>query len=113
MKHIIKELKIVWGIGSLLLLFLVFSFLFFDSITILENAPTCSSIKMLNKECIMCGMTRAFVKCSNLNFSEAYRLNNGSVYLYFITVMNILFYSIYFMKSNNLLRTKIYKNENS
>jgi len=101
----LKELKIVWLIISCLLLVLFVVLYTFDGQLILSYTPTCYSIKYYNKPCILCGMSRAFIKIANFQFAEAYALNKYSVCLYFSFFINlILVYSIYFKK---LFSTKI------
>ena len=101
----LKELKIVWFIISYLL-FLLFIVLYsFDGQFILHYTPTCYSVKYYNLPCMLCGMSRAFIKISEFKFSEAYSLNKGSLYLFFTFFINlVLVFSLHIKK---YLLTKI------
>lgn len=54
-----------------------------------ELAPVCESKARYNKECALCGMTRAFVHIARGEFREAYALNRGSVALYAAFLANL------------------------
>lgn len=88
----IRMLKELWRWGSIALLFITIIFpLFFDSNTVLEATPTCYSVARFNKECSLCGMTRAFIEITNLNLKTATLLNRGSVPLFLIILLNSIF----------------------
>lgn len=88
----IRMLKELWRWGSIALLFITIIFpLFFDSNTVLEATPTCYSVARFNKECSLCGMTRAFIEITNLNLKTATLLNRGSIPLFLIILLNSIF----------------------
>jgi hypothetical protein len=82
-------LKELWRWGSIALLFITIVFpLLFDSNTVLEATPTCYSVSRFNRECSLCGMTRAFIEITNLNLKAATLLNSGSIPLFLIILLN-------------------------
>jgi hypothetical protein len=86
------ELKLVWTIISVVSIFFFVSLFVFDKNNILDFSPICKSVELYNVECLLCGMTRAFIKCSEFRFTEAYKLNNGSIFLYTLLLFNSLFF---------------------
>lgn len=50
--------------------------------------PECISQVAFQKPCAFCGMTTAFYAISRGDFTEAYRLNPLSLYLYSLFVLN-------------------------
>jgi hypothetical protein len=109
-----KELKepilIVWIIISIITSLIILFPFFTDKQTVLQNTPTCISKSQFNIECSLCGMTRAFVEISNGNFDKAYKLNQGSYYLYISFLLNFtsfIIYSSYF--TFRKIRFRLYK----
>jgi len=100
-----KEVKIIWGIFSALSLVLILCLFFLKSHQILELTPTCISVKKFNQECFMCGMTRAFICCSKLDFTSAYRFNRGSIFLYTFMYLNLISYLKYVYYTLNLKKS--------
>lgn len=98
MVNISKEIRIVWNIFSVsIMLFLVYLFAF-NSNFIINNVPTCSSILLYNKPCILCGMSRAFLKLKQFDLAGALAFNKGSIYLFAIFIINTIFYILSFKK---------------
>jgi hypothetical protein len=56
---------------------------------------------------MLCGMTRAFIKCSEFEFAEAIKLNIGSIYLYSFLILNFLFFIFYAIYKINLFKLNI------
>lgn len=109
-----NEIKIVWAIITFFILVLFISLFYFKGTSILTYTPTCYSVKMYNKECSLCGMTRAFVKISELKFYEAYKLNNGSIALFSIMIFNCFLFVLFFiLKNNHFFKPKILNYEDS
>jgi len=96
--QIFKEIRIVWEIFSVLLLFLLLSVFFIDSHSLLSFSPKCTSISLNNKQCFLCGTTRAFIEVKNFNFNNAYILNKFSIYLFSILLFNSLIFIHLFKK---------------
>ncbi len=79
---------IVWIIlGFIILLILTAPFILSID-TINAITPTCEWKTKYGRECILCGMTTAFINISKGNFMEAFRNNNFSIYLYSFFVVN-------------------------
>lgn len=92
MINIKLELVIVWKILSfLLLIFFIYLFVF-NNDSILIFTPTCSSVLLYQKECIFCGMSRAFIEIKNLNFGNALNYNKGSIVLFLSLLLNTFLY---------------------
>jgi hypothetical protein len=85
---------IVWSIITIILFFiLLFPFIAKDNI-VLKVSPTCISVIKYHRECPMCGMTRSFIEISHCKFSSAFHYNRGSIFLYIIFLLNIVFYTV-------------------
>lgn len=98
-----RTLIIVWGISvglCLLLLSLVF---LIDQDYILSRIPTCPS-QLQNKECILCGASRAFFEIKNLNFAKAFQLNKLSLFIFLSFLLNIIIFIKYII---NRYKSKI------
>ncbi|MBK8551233.1 MAG: DUF2752 domain-containing protein [Ignavibacteria bacterium] len=93
--------EIVWIIYSVIVLGIVL-ITFFVPETLLNISPVCISKSRFGTECFMCGMTRAFTEISKGNFHNADDLNNFSIYLFGLFILNSLFF-IYYLHKN--LRT--------
>ena len=98
---------IVWTVISVATAIIVIFPFFADRKTVLKSSPTCISKKQFNVECSLCGMVRAFIEISNGNFSNAYDLNKGSLFVYSSFVLNLvtfIAYIIYNTKTGGILR---------
>lgn len=84
-----NALKIIWILSGLISIILVFTILFFPSELMFKKIPTCE-YKLLNKECFLCGTTRAFYEIKEFNFQKAYELNKLSPFLFLAILLNIL-----------------------
>ncbi|MEO0093672.1 MAG: hypothetical protein ABIK93_01570 [candidate division WOR-3 bacterium] len=88
----IKEIKlafsIVWLVISFIILLILITPFIFSDTTIEALSPKCEWKTKYNKECLLCGMTKSFILISHRKFSEASALNNFSLYLYSIFVLN-------------------------
>lgn len=87
-----QAFRIVWYIISLIGLVILFAALFMKHDLVLSITPTCASIKYFNKECILCGMSRAFLEIRDLRFFEAYQLNRGSIFLFLFFCANSIIF---------------------
>ena len=85
-------LTIVWVICSISILIILILPYIFDNQTLLKYSPTCISKGQHNKECSLCGMTRAFLEISKGGYRNAYQLNKASIILYFFFFLNSLFF---------------------
>ena len=88
------SVKIVWIIYSLLILIILLLAFFLPEI-LLRISPVCLSKSLYGEECFMCGMTRAFIKISGGNFQDANAMNNFSLYLFSIFVLNSIIFFCY------------------
>ena len=83
---------IVWTVltvitaSTLLLPFLA------DPHFILQHAPVCASQQQFHVECVLCGMTRAFIEIAAGHFGRARQLNGGSLLLYAGFLINSALY---------------------
>lgn len=85
-----RSIRIVWYIFSIVGLIVVFVSVFLKPDVVLNLAPTCASVKYQNQECILCGMTRAFIEVGDLKFAMAHHLNRGSIFLFLLFSANSL-----------------------
>ena len=71
---------ILWGVFSVGGGAIILSFFCFP-----ENVlhAVSRSVSVPHDDCLLCGMTRAFCAISRGDFSLAYQLNSGSLYLFF------------------------------
>ncbi len=90
-----KELKlsieIAWIIYSVVILLILILSVFLPE-TLIKISPVCVSKMYYGEECFMCGMTRAFVEISTGNFSKANSLNNFSLILFSVFILNTLLF---------------------
>ena len=83
---------IVWSVltlitaSTLLLPFLA------DPQFILQRTPICISQRQFQVDCCLCGMTRAFIEIAAGHFSQARKLNSGSLLLYAGFLANAVLY---------------------
>ncbi|MCA4781306.1 DUF2752 domain-containing protein [Empedobacter stercoris] len=96
-KDLKNALKIIWVLSGLISILLVFTLLFIPSTLMFEKIPTCE-YKLLNKECFLCGTTRAFYQIKEFNFLKAYELNKFSPFLFLALLINILIITTNFKK---------------
>ncbi|MCY7361256.1 MAG: DUF2752 domain-containing protein [Ignavibacteria bacterium] len=88
------SLIIIWLIFSTIFLSILVSSFLFPS-QVLSTAPVCVSKIINGDECYMCGTTRAFTEISKGSFVNALRLNQFSIILYFIFLINSVLFFIY------------------
>ena len=89
-----KALFITWAVFAVLSVFVIVTPFVVDRQTIINAVPVCASVKKYNRECPLCGMTRAFIYISDGNVQKAVAANKGSVFLYFGFFMNILLFAV-------------------
>lgn len=99
-KEQIAAVLIVWMIISIITTIVLIISFFIEKQAVLQLTPTCISKSQFNIECSLCGMSRAFIKISNYEFSEAYNLNNGSIFVYLSFLLNSLIFIIYAIMQN-------------
>jgi hypothetical protein len=102
-----RAFHIVWLVFSIVAFVIVMVSIFVNNHAVLSMSPTCASMKYLNKECILCGMTRAFIAIGDFRWSAAYQLNRGSILLYLLFCAN----SVVFITLS--LMNKIHYSKNS
>lgn len=104
---VVKAIRITWIIIGIIGCSAIIISGFLNPIH-LKFVPICPSLS-IKRECILCGMTRAFIKIGNLNFKAAYLLNKGSIFLYIGILLNAFFTIIYLIKLSyfNKLKTKL------
>ena len=92
----LNELKLslflVWSILSIIILFILIGPLLLPQDSILELAPGCVSRIKYNKECSLCGMSRAFIAISKGNLEIVYSANKAAVPIYLSFVFNEVFF---------------------
>jgi hypothetical protein len=92
----LTELKIslflVWSILSIIILFILIAPLFLSQDSILKLAPYCVSRTKYNKECPLCGMSRAFIAISKGNLGVAYSANKAAIPTYLTFALNEVFF---------------------
>ena len=96
-KEIRAAFKIVWIIYSAIAL-LVIAITVFSAGTLHEISPVCLSKSLNGEECLMCGMTRAFVEISEGNIINAYILNKLSIFLFSVMSLNSILFILYTVK---------------
>ena len=96
-KEVRAAFKIVWIIYSALVL-LVLVITVFSAGTLLDISPVCLSKSLNGEECLMCGMTRAFVEISEGNIINAYILNKLSIFLFSVMSLNSILFILYTVK---------------
>ena len=92
----LNELKLslflVWSILSMIILSVLIAPLFLSQDTILKLTPDCVSRTKYNRECPLCGMSRAFIAISEGNLGVAYFSNKAAIPTYLTFASNeILF----------------------
>lgn len=87
-----KEILIVWTIYSFsILVFLIILFSMDDTL-LLAKSPICLNIKLNDKPCIMCGMTRAFLEIKKYHWANSIAYNRMSISLFVLMIINTFFY---------------------
>ena len=94
-KDLTNALKIIWILSGFISALILFTVLFVQPNFVFENIPTCD-YKLSNKECFLCGTTRAFLKMKEFEIQKAYELNKFSPILFSAIVTNILIIAINF-----------------
>lgn len=85
-----RSLFLAWLSMSLIVLPVLIAPLVLPAETILRLEPVCEWKAKYNKECVLCGMSRAFIRIAQGEFSQAASLNRGSIPFYFGLVANEL-----------------------
>jgi len=83
---------IVWTILSIIIFFILITPFFLSHDSILKLAPCCASPIKYNKECALCGMSRAFIAISERKISLAYSYNKAAIPTYTAFVLNEAFF---------------------
>ena len=94
-KDLITALKIIWILSGFISALILLTVLFVRPNFVFENIPTCD-YKLSNKECFLCGTTRAFFKMKEFDIQKAYELNKFSPILFSTMITNILIITIKF-----------------
>jgi len=102
---LINALKWVWAIYTLCGALLVIVAILLPPDAILQNTPTCYSIKQYGRECFMCGSTRSFIQLGHGNFKAALGFNRLAVALFILIIINLFIFT-YYHTTNNLLTNK-------
>lgn len=95
--------------SAVILVVLVSPFLLSDK-TIYSIAPKCEWKIKYHKECVLCGMTTAFIEISKGQLSAANRSNRFSLYLYLVFSVNELFASLFLVKRRKQIWFLVVKN---
>jgi len=82
------SLAIAWGIASFIILMVLVAPFVMPAETIFKLAPRCQWKAKYQRECPLCGTTRAFVLISEGRFREALDSNRFSLCLYSIFALN-------------------------
>ena len=88
----------VWLITSLLIFMVLLLPFVFEPDTVYKIAPDCQSMKLQNKKCVLCGMTRSFVLISQGEVSQARKVARYSLWLYAVLALNelvVIFLGLY------------------
>ena len=85
----------VWIIYSICSIVIVLAAIFIPEGMLLENTPTCYSIKELGRECFMCGSTRSFIQFGMGNFKAAFALNKFTFGLFIAIIINLFVFLYY------------------
>jgi len=88
-------LKVVWLILTLITVTVLLMPVILDKQAVLEITPTCVSISRFGTECAVCGMSRSFLEITDGNLKEAIDINNGSVYVYSLFLLNSISFIAY------------------
>ncbi|MGE5400494.1 MAG: DUF2752 domain-containing protein [Ignavibacteriales bacterium] len=90
-----RSFLVVWIIiSSVIFLVLMSPFLLEDE-AIYRIAPRCESRVKYNRECVMCGMTTAFIQISRGNLKKASENNRAGIYLYSLFAANNLIFCFF------------------
>ena len=96
-ENTISSLLIAWGIISVLIISVLIVPFLINSDVILKNTPICPS-KLNNENCLLCGMTQAFIEISNGKFSTAHMFNQLSIPLYGLFIINSIIFVFQLIK---------------
>jgi hypothetical protein len=88
MNDFVRGLRYFWIVVSALILLGLLSLLVLPEQTILHNLPVCVSIRILQKPCFCCGMSRAFLALKDGNLHRAVEFNHWSVPLFILLISN-------------------------
>ncbi len=87
--------KTAWSVYSTAIMMLLLLLFILPGEVILNNTPLCESVSRLNIECFACGLARGFIHISQFEFYEASEANRSSVYVFFVFILNTLFFIKY------------------
>ncbi|OYQ34707.1 hypothetical protein CHU92_11470 [Flavobacterium cyanobacteriorum] len=93
-----KALKIAWFFYSALALSGIVITVVLPADFILNNTPTCYSIKQSGHECFMCGSTRSFILLSRGKFMDAFISNKLGAILFFLIIVNSIIAAFHIVK---------------
>jgi hypothetical protein len=103
-----KAIRLSINISYLILsglIFIMFILIFFlPADTLLSLSPVCEWKLKYGTECFFCGMTKAFIQISKLNFSGAINLNASSILLFGLLIANEIFAAFTFRGSINRIK---------
>jgi hypothetical protein len=99
-----KSFVITWIIISVIIFSVLISPFILNEKTIYSISPRCEWKTKYNRECILCGSTRAFIEISNGRIYNAFAYNKLSLAIYSIFILNEL--SIIILFINKLLMKK-------
>jgi hypothetical protein len=92
-----KSFLFTWIVLSVIIFSVLISPFILDEKTIFAISPKCEWKIKYNRECVLCGTTRAFIAISKGKFYNAYVYNRLSVAFYSLFILNelvIIFFSI-------------------
>jgi uncharacterized protein with ACT and thioredoxin-like domain len=90
-----KAFLLVWLIISIIMLFSLITPFVLSENTVYKITPKCQWKEKYNRECIMCGLTSAFIHISKGEIAEASRHNRGGIYLFSIFIANLIVLMIF------------------
>jgi hypothetical protein len=93
---------IVWVCISIIFIGILLATFLLDAEFVLAAMPECTARKS-GGSCAFCGNSRAFFELGGFNFKNAYMLNKGSIFLWFMMIINSIFffrYSYYYFFSH-------------
>ena len=100
-----KALLAVWAVVSVIFAVILLLPFFAGRQAILEHTPVCLSKSQFNAECLLCGMTRAFIEITQGHFSAATSFNKGSIALFSVfALISISFTGMIFKRFINSLK---------
>lgn len=111
-----RAFRIVWIIISSALILVLLSPFALPRETLLQSVPTCEWKAKYNRECILCGMSTAFILLSEGRVSEARETNDASLPLYSLMCLNeivLVAFLAYRIAAHQRKRNKPYSSTSS